>query len=229
MSIIQSIIASSYVQAPSGPAWTYPPIGNHYPVVTGITNSTDSPTTVIGYYNESSLTVPQLGMFRRTYNGTAIDGSYNIDSNFPGSYSVAENLIDPYVGFGNDLDVATMFTMQWFGYFKPAQTGDFIFRMNVDDYAMMWIGEHAVSGFDTNTAIIHANNGDWPSTSLAMTAGRYYPVRILYTEIQGGHNCTVWSGLNGTQVLNNQESAATGQFYMDNNSSNEVYPSGLII
>lgn len=112
---------------------------------------------------------------------------------------------------------------------KPAQTGDFVFRMFVDDYAMMWIGNTAVSGFNANNAIIKANNADWGSLRYTLTADKYYPVRIIYSENQGGHNCAIWSGLNDTVMQHNAATASTGQFWHDQSSGFGTFPqSGLI-
>ena len=110
------------------------------------------------------------------------------------------------------------------GYFKPAVTGDFVFSMFVDDYASMWIGANARAGsFAVNNVAINANNNRVDSLAYTMTAGKYYPVRIMYTEISGGHNLTIWSGLNNTVLQNQDNSAATGQFYFDGNNSNGGY------
>lgn len=230
MSLIQSIIGSVVGASAPPPAWYYPPIGNHYPVITGISNGFTPAITVSGYYDQSSLSgAPNLGLWRKTYVGTAFDSNFGVDSNFPGSYTLAETTADPYVGFGNDSDVNVNFTMEWLGYFKPAQSGDFVFRMYVDDFAMAWIGSDAVSGFATNNTILQANNNDWPSNVVTLTAGRYYPVRIRYVENTGGHNCTIWTALNNTVGLNNAESGATGQFFYDGNTAGGAFPSGLIV
>lgn len=233
MSIIQSIFASAVGQAaPPGPNWNYPPSGNMYPVSYGTAVSAASGGTISGYYEEASLAGPTLGLWRRTFNGLAINGSGFIPG-FPTS-SAVETFADTSVGFGNDTDVATNFTVSLTGYFKPAQTGDFVFSMQVDDYAYMWIGEPSWINTGTGNCIIACNNNKVNSSAYTLTAGRYYPVRILFTEVSGGHNLTIWSGLNNTVLQHQANSAATGQFYFDGNSSNGAYltefpQTGLIV
>lgn len=226
MSIIQSIIGSSFIQASN---WIYPPPGDLYPVSGNYQMLTSAPLVVTGYYEASSISAPTLGLWRQTFNGMALDGS-NLDSNFPGSYTQVQSLADPYVGFGNAPDRNQQFTMEFTGYFKPTNTSNFVFEMAIDDYAYMWIGQNAVSGYTVSNAVIAANNADVvTSGAIPLIADKYYPVRIIYTENTGNHNCTVWSGWNGTTLLNNQQSATSGQFYYDNGQPIDFPNTGLII
>lgn len=222
MSIIQSIIGSAVGQlAPPGPNWNYPPSGNMYPVSYGNAVSAASGGTVTGYYEEASLAGPTLGLWRRTFNGLSLNAGGFIQG-FPAAGPV-ETFADTSVGFGNDTDVVTNFTISLTGYFKPAQTGDFVFSMQVDDYARMWIGESAWVNTGTGNSIIACDNNKVDSLAYTLTAGRYYPVRITFTEVSGGHNLTIWSGLNNTVLQHQANSASTGQFYFDGNSSNGPY------
>jgi hypothetical protein len=230
MSILQAIIASiAGAGAGGGPGgWLYPPIGNAYPVV-GPSVTENAEPAVVGYYEVGSLNTPSLGLYRRTYEGTAFGNDFEQDAGFPGSYTLRENEADTFVGFGFGMDNATNFTMEWLGYFKPAQTGNFVFATQADDYFTMWIGETAVSGFDNTNSIMQVNNDPGNSLAYPMTADRYYPVRIRFAEYSGAHNCTIWSGLSGTTLAHNQQSAATGQFFYDINTANSAFPgSGLI-
>ena len=226
MSIIQSIIGSSFIWAASG--WLYPPPGDQYPVAGNYQMLAGAPVPILGYYEASSLSAPTLGMWRRTFPGMALDGS-GMDTNFPSSYSEAQSMADPYVGFGDNGDVNQGFTMEWTGYFKPTNTSNFVFEIAVDDYAYMWIGQDALTPTIEN-ALLAANNSDAVTTgAVPLIQDKYYPVRIRYTENSGNHNCTVWSGWNGTTLLNNQQSAASGQFYYDNGQPIDFPGTGLII
>lgn len=226
MSIFQTLIASAVGGEPPPPQ--YPPVSWGYPI-TNIQAQTNSQlASFVAYYNLTDVTT---GLWRKTYDGTALDGSYNIDGNFPTYYSAVQSESDPTVGFSSWSDVATNFTMQWIGYFRPAVDGDFYFYMNTDDYSSMWIGETAVSGFNSSNSIINCNNSEGYSNYVSLVANRYYPVRILYTEIQGGANCTVASGLNGQQLNTNQFNAASGMFVRETSDGNAAagFPqSGLI-
>lgn len=228
MSVIQTIIGAAV--GSSGPSWYYPPPGNMYPQ-TGPSNDISNFFISPGYYEESSLlNTPQLGLYRRTYDGTALASDFTISGVFPSGFTEVRTDIDPYVGFGPDFDIATNFTMQWLGYFKPAVSGDFCFGLAVDDYALMWIGDNAVNNVQYGTAVASVNNGDSVPMLVTLTANKYYPVRIIYTEVTGAHNCSVWSGLNQTTLRHNQDSADTGQFFFDTNAATGVFPgTGLIV
>ena len=231
MSLIQSIVGSAIKSAaPPPPAWVYPPPGNNYPVTTGVLTGTVQ-SAVSGYYEAGSLlNTVNNGLYRRTYVGQAFDASYVMDPAFPGAYTLVEYQADPYVGFGSGGDINTGFTMEWIGYFKPAQSGDFVFEIDVDDYVQMWVGATAVTGFDNTNAIVQGNNSIAGSVAYPMLADKYYPVRIRYVENQGGHNCSIWAGLNGAAPTLNADSAATGQFFFDTYAATGAFPeSGLII
>jgi hypothetical protein len=223
MSIIQSIIATAI--GSSGGSTNFPVPGSNYPANEYTVDATGT-TTLTGYWNSSSISNPVVGLWRRAYTGTALDGT-NFDNNFPGLYTQRQSLLDPYVGFGSADDGETNYTMEWLGYFKPAVDGDFIFAQAVDDYAYFWIGQDAVSGFTNTNAFLDGSSG--PPAKLTMLAGKYYPVRIRYTENQGGNEYALVSGLNNTLMRNNSNTAATGQFYTDGNTSSGSFPaSGLI-
>lgn len=229
MSIQQAIIASAVGEANTSPSWTYPPPGNGYPVFIGGVNAMGIVDTPSGYYE--SLTNPQVGLFRRTYDASAIgfvDSTYTLDPNFPGSYSATQQFADAAVGFASGSDVATNFSMEWLGYFKPASSGNYLFRFIIDDYAMMWIGGTAVSGFDNSNAIIYANNEDVSCIRQALTADKYYPVRIRYTEGSGAHNCSIGIQKEGGNMNTNQYST-DGQFFYDASLTNAFPDTGLVV
>lgn len=229
MSLIQSIIGSA--AGLGGPAWQFPPFGNLYPVASNVINQSDS-LSISGYYEAGSLTSPQLGLTRYCWAGNVITDMNTVDTrHLPSFYTLEPSGtgLDAAVGFGNDSDVATNFSMEWLGYYKPSQTGDYIFQIAIDDYAMFWLGQAAVSGFDANNTIVKADNATGISPKIALIADKYYPVRIRYTEVQGGHNCTIWSGLNNSAPVHNLQSS-TGQFFSDTNTSSVAFPgSGLIV
>jgi hypothetical protein len=227
MSILQAIIAS-IAGAGAGPGgWLYPPPGNGYPVSIIEQTGTLKPA-VSGYYEASSVGTPSLGLYRRTHSGQAFGGDYAQDSNFPSSYTVVQNLNDPAVGFANDMDNATGFTMEWMGYFRPAVNGNFVFAAQVDDYFAMWIGQDAVSGFNASNAILKVDNNFDSAGAYPLLANKYYPVRLRFVEGSGAHNCTIWSGLSGASPNHNQNSAATGQFFYDPTSVMLFPGTGLI-
>jgi len=71
---------------------------------------------------------------------------------------------------------------QWVGYFLAPTTGIYNFRLASDDGSYFWIGNNAVSGYTTGNANVFAtfNTGTVTSGNIQLTAGTYYPVRVLY-------------------------------------------------
>lgn len=223
MSIFQTLIGSA-VGASAPPLYPVPGFG--YPNAGGSINATGVIDTISGYYEASSLSNPVVGLWRRTYSGEAV-GSGTFDPAFPTGYSEQQSMLDPYVGFGNGTDVATEYTMEWKGYFKPAVTGDFVFSSTVDDYMFMWLGQTATTGYDVTNYVLRNSMG---SNRKTMTAGKYYPVLIRFSEHQGGNECSISFALNGEQLQNNQQNASIGQFYTDDVTNSGFFPgTGLIV
>jgi len=215
-----------YIPPPPPPVG-YPVPGFNYPLAGGTAIPTNA-FPMAGYYEPSSITNPVVGLWRRTYNGTLLDGTNIGVETFPTGFAQVESQLDTYVGFGQGIDVSTYFTMEWKGYFRPETTADYTFTSNVDDYMFLWIGQNAVSGFNNQYGnyILQNSSG---SDRIPMIAGKYYPVRMRYTELQGGHSCVIAFGISGYPMLNNLENGAIGQFYTDDNTSNGTFPaSGLI-
>jgi hypothetical protein len=208
----------------------YPDPGSGYPVSISAQNY-QTTLAAPAYYEASSITTPVRGLWRRTFTGTALT-ALTFDTNFPASYTQVESMQDEPVGFAQQLDVSTQYSMEWTGYFKPAFNGNFNFYFLVDDYLAFWIGANAVSGNTWANAEVKGANalaaGKYP-----LVAGRYYPIRIAYTENFGGNGCAIWAAQNGFQpqhnVVNEQgDSNPNGQFYFNNSSPIDFPSSGLI-
>ena len=226
MSLIQTIIGSAV--GVSTPTPLYPPVGYGYPT-TATADTITGTTTIAGYYETSSISNPVVGLRRKLYDGVALSSDWQYVQTYPNSMTVIETVNDPYVGFTGWSDINTNFTFEWKGYFKPAVDGDFYFYMYTDDYSSMFIGQYA-DGLGTNYSVLNLNNNQGYSGKISLLAGKYYPVCILYSEVSGGANCTVMAGLNGQTLYNNQQAAAIGQFYYDDNIVAGNFPAtGLIL
>ncbi len=75
------------------------------------------------------------------------------------------------------------------GYFKPTETGTHTFSSTSNDMSYLWIGDNALAGYTPSNALI--DNGGTHSTNyeagtMVLTAGEYYPIRVLYGNIAGG-------------------------------------------
>jgi hypothetical protein len=86
-------------------------------------------------------------------------------------------------------DDGSSFSIQWLGYFKPTTTQTYTLYISSDDGSYLWIGANALSGFTTANANINNGGAHGPvevSTTISLTAGTYYPIRIQFGEIGGG-------------------------------------------
>jgi hypothetical protein len=121
------------------------------------------------------------GLFKGIYGGYFNDYLPYFDESSP--YATSVETTEIFHSDDNDY-----YSVQWLGYFKPTTTQTYTFFLNSDDASYMWIGPTAVTGFTTDNALI--NNGglhgaEEVSGSIALTAGQYYPVRIMFGENEG--------------------------------------------
>ncbi len=70
-------------------------------------------------------------------------------------------------------------TVLYTGYLLGTYTGDWTFTLTGDDSSYLWIGTNAVSGYTTGNATF-ANYATTGTLTVAITAGEYYPIRLLY-------------------------------------------------
>jgi hypothetical protein len=96
-----------------------------------------------------------------------------------------------YIPLGGSYDY---YSVEWKGLFYCQATGSHTFYTVSDDASYLWIGSNAVSGYTTSNALVQ-NGGIHDTTevssSITLTAGRYYPIRIQYGESDGGDDCSV--------------------------------------
>lgn len=84
----------------------------------------------------------------------------------------------------------TNFEMVQRGYIYATETGPYTFEaINVDDVLDAWLGTAAYSGWDQGNvnvgyAYVGTNNGA-SATTMSLTKGNYYPLRIAYHQISG--------------------------------------------
>lgn len=129
------------------------------------------------------------GVVARRYNG----GYFADDVSWFASQSVSSTTIQVGSISEPNSDDGSNFSYQWLGYFRPTTTETYTFYLSSDDASYMWIGDNAISEFATGNAVV--NNGGLHgvvemSGSIALNAGRYYPIRIQFGEMGGGDVCT---------------------------------------
>jgi hypothetical protein len=133
-------------------------------------------------------------------------GYHNEDANYM-TAPVAEGATNSvnYPSIGTDI------SYQWVGYFLAPTTGIYNFRLASDDGSYFWIGNNAVSGYTTSNANVAANfsTGTVTSGNMQLTAGTYYPVRLLYGN--GGGVGSISLSFSGPGIANRTD--GTGYFF----------------
>lgn len=71
-------------------------------------------------------------------------------------------------------------TELYIGYFLADYTGTWSFTITSDDASYLWIGTNAVSGYTTGNALASASYLGPGTGTISLTAGNYYPIRLLY-------------------------------------------------
>jgi hypothetical protein len=121
------------------------------------------------------------------------------------SISTATNGVKP-------VDGSDYYTVVWTGTFLSNYTGNWTFGLTSDDASYIWIGANATSGYTTANATIN-NSGEHAmilkTTTIPLTYGEYYPIRIIFGEKAGGDNCKLYYSIdNGVTISYN----FTGKF-----------------
>jgi hypothetical protein len=80
----------------------------------------------------------------------------------------------------NIASIAENTTVLYTGYLLGTYTGDWTFTLTSDDGAYLWIGANAVSGYTTGNANAASTYNTTGTVTVAITAGVYYPIRLLY-------------------------------------------------
>jgi hypothetical protein len=81
-------------------------------------------------------------------------------------------------------------TIEWTGFFRAQETGKHVFWLTSDDASYLWVG--MTSGFTTANAVVNNKglHGMQKATgAVNLVKGTSYPIRILYGENDGGHDC----------------------------------------
>lgn len=143
--------------------------------------------------------------------------------NTPSDYNNAFNW---YVGFGTNNTVGcryytkmsmkrrVVYSCEVYGLFYAPITGTFTFYMSSDESSYFWLGDNAVSGYTTansniNNAAAYGNREK--TTTISLTAGTYYPIRIQYSGTYFSFSFTPPGGIRTYD--------ATGYFYSQSSSS----------
>ena len=132
--------------------------------------------TIIDNPNLDAFTVTpdviQTGIRKVTYTGYHNDDVAFTDTATSTASTTATNFVIS--------SIAENTTVLYTGYLLGTYTGDWTFTLTGDDSSYLWIGDNAVSGYTTTNRTAFANYNTTGTVTVAITAGEYYPVRLLY-------------------------------------------------
>jgi hypothetical protein len=144
---------------------------------------------------------PANGLLKRVYPRYIGDIFSDFATTTPSSTSG-----DTLVAVSN---IGDNYSVQWTGYFIVPESGSYQFTIASDDGSWLWMGNPAVDGYNASNAII--NNGGLHgltgvnSAIYHLNAGDCYPIRIQFSELDGGdifymqyrYNKTGWLSTDG--------------------------------
>lgn len=206
-----------------------PPINGDYPVPGSSTYRTGAVAlSGVTYANKGtpynpggnvgSISNSAAGLFRKKYDGNFCAASNSNSStwnyNFFGSATFIKSIADTYVSWGQQTDGAGLgehnFSMEWKGYVQVPTTQNYNIYGESDDHIAVWIGtaatgtpSNATKCFAGNNRALPANANDataYNANSVTLTAGQWYPIRIWFSEFNGGCKAQVYfHGADGTK------------------------------
>jgi len=132
-------------------------------------NVVDNPN--VGVFTLTSGDI-QLGIRKVTYSGYHNDNVAFTNTATVTASTTATNF--------TIASIAENTTVLYTGYLLATYTGDWTFTLTSDDSSYLWIGANAVSGYTNVNQNVFANYNTVGTVTVSMTAGEYYPIRLLY-------------------------------------------------
>lgn len=162
------------------------------------------------------------------------------NSNTPSVTCVTTNLRNTYCatgGFNNPNAVDTAiggiaanvtYSVEWAGAFYAPTTGTYTFYMLADNFAHLWLGTNATSGYTTtNTLLTCPSDYVEKSATISLTANTYYPIRVQFGDGGGGEYFTFSFAPPGRSRVYD----GTGYFFCQTSASPKYFisPSNLSV
>ena len=135
---------------------------------------------------EALFTGNYIGLTGKRYNGYYGDDPYWFDAAVA-TVNTGYNFLTSPVPFVAGSSVLESY--QFTGWFKPGRNEDYTFYTNTDDASHLWLGEVALSGYNTGNALVNNGGGHGSiekSGTINLTGSYYYPIRIQYGNGAGG-------------------------------------------
>lgn len=163
------------------------------------------------------------GLLRKKYDGNFAATSASLpatwDTSFFATATFIQSIDDTSVSWGQQIDGDGLgehnFSVEWKGYVKVPVTQNYNFYAESDDLIAVWIGSNALSPTMSNYTLASGNKalpsdaatpGVVNANSMTMDSTKWYPIRIMYSEFNGGCKAQLFahgadgSKLNGTNL-----------------------------
>jgi len=127
--------------------------------------------------------VTQVGIRKVTYIGYHNDDVAFTDTATATASTTANNFVIA--------SIAENTTVLYTGYLLASYTGTWTFTITSDDASYLWIGNTAVSGYTTSNELAGASWSGPGTGTISLTAGEYYPIRVLYGNGPASGNLTI--------------------------------------
>lgn len=167
----------------------------------------------------SSVSSSTPGLLRKKYDGNFC-ATYNAlpatwDYSFFDSADFIKSIADEYVSWGQQLDGAGLgehnFSVEWKGYFQVPSTQNYNMYAESDDQIALWVGTAATDAPVDATRLLGSANKSMPANAgtagvanantMTLTAGQWYPIRIWFSEFNGGCKAQIYlHGADGTKL-----------------------------
>ena len=141
--------------------------------------------------------------------GIKYEGYFNDNLNFFNSASVQfdSRFVNPFTAINTTTPGANFdetYSVRFFGFFRPTETGTYNFGMSSDDASYLWLGNadesvaslEARRGFTGGSGLVVNNGGLHPVVTRTgstgpLQAGEDYPILVYFGENFGGDRITV--------------------------------------
>lgn len=153
----------------------------------------------------STVTNSATGLLRTKYAGnweaSPGDSTSTWNTNFYNTSTLVKSIAESNVSWGSQVDTVSQqnFSCEWKGYVKVPTTQNYNWYIHVDDDAVMWIGDEAVTGNLPENAVMYGSNESMPGSaitnanSLAMDSTKWYPIRLWMTEFNGASKFQIFA------------------------------------
>ena len=138
--------------------------------------------------------VTQSGIRKVTYTGYHNDDVAFTDTATATASTTTNNFVIA--------SIAENTTVLYTGYLLATYTGTWTFTITSDDASYLWIGNTAVTGYTTSNELAGASWAGPGTGTISLTAGEYYPVRLLYGNSPASGNLNLTYSHTGQTATN---------------------------